>query len=124
MQDYRSVPIEVLRDFALTQCEIASIRACADEIGLGRTTLHHFIQGKTYPHPRVRRLLGLWYLAKQDEAHDIDVARPYAAALSILVAALPEGERETASGLLVESLEAIYAGRAEKPRWLELLLKA
>jgi hypothetical protein len=122
MQDHRLIPLEVLRDFARSQSEITSIRTCADELGLGRSTFHHFIIGKSTPHPRVRRVLGLWFLAKQDEAEDIDVVRPYVSALAILVATLPDGDREAARALLVESLAAIYAGRAERPRWLELLL--
>ena len=121
-QDFRSIPLEVLRDFVRTQSEITSIRACAAEVGLGRTTLHLFIQGQRNPHPRVRRALGLWYLRKQNEAVDIDVVRPYVSALSILIAGLPEMDRDTASALVLETLEAVYTSHAEIPRWLELLL--
>lgn len=123
MQDHRSIPLEVLRDFVRTQAELTSIRAVAIEVGAGRTTLHSFLNEETTPHPRIRRLLAVWYLAKLDEAPDIDVIRPYAAALSILVSSLPEDERGVATVLLVESLGAIYAGREEQPRWMELLLK-
>ena len=121
MQDYRSVPLEVLRDFVRAHAELTSIRAVAGEVGVGRTTLHSFLNEETTPHPRVRRLLGLWYLTKVNEAPDIDVIRPYAAALSILVSSLPEDERGAATALMVESLAAIYAGREEQPRWMELL---
>ena len=123
MQDHRSIPLEVLREFVRTQAELSSIRTVAGAIGVGRTTLHSFLaEGGTMPHPRVRRRIALWYIAKQNEAPDIDVVRPYVSALSILVAALPEAEQETASGLLLEALEGIYAGRADIPRWLQLLL--
>lgn len=119
MQDYRSIPIEVLRDFARTQAEITSIRLAAEDAGVGRSTLHKFILGKTMPHPRVRRRLGLWYLARQDGAQDIDIIRPYVAAFSLLTSDLPAEQQAAASCVLLDSLEAVYVD--VRPRWLEVL---
>lgn len=122
MKDYRAVPIEVLRDFARTQTEISSIRGVADEVGLGRSTLHKFILGRTTPQPRVRRLLGLWYLEKVEQAHDIDVARPYAAALEILLSEIPHERRGAAEQDVLEMLARVHTPAGEPPpRWLELL---
>lgn len=122
MKDYRNVPIEVLRDFTRTQTEITSIRSVADEVGLGRSTLHKFILGRTNPQPRVRRLLGLWYLQKVEQAHDIDVARPYAAALQILLSEIPQERRHAAEQEVLHALAQTHSeSGAGEPRWLELL---
>ncbi|WP_420129740.1 hypothetical protein [Longimicrobium sp.] len=122
MKDYRNVPIEVLRDFTRTQTEITSIRSVADEVGLGRSTLHKFILGRTNPQPRVRRLLGLWYLDKVEKAHDIDVARPYAAALQILLSEIPQERRRAAENEVLDALAQTHSqSGATPPRWLELL---
>ena len=122
MKDHRSIPIEVLRDFARSRAEITSIRDVADEVGVGHSTLHKFILGRTTPRPRVRRLLGLWYLQKVEEAHDMDVARPYAAALDILLSEIPQEQRRTAEHGVVAALAEIHAHTGTPtPRWLELL---
>jgi hypothetical protein len=59
VKDYRAIPVDVPRDFARTQTEITSIRQVADDVGVGRSTLHKFILGRTAPQPRVRRLLAV-----------------------------------------------------------------
>lgn len=121
MRDHRDVPLEVLREFARSQAEATSIRAVAEEVGIGRSTLNKFVLGRTNPQPRVRRLLALWYLETVDRAHDIDVARPYASALHVLLADLPPDQREAAARGLVNVLVRVY-GEAV-PRWLDLLRK-
>ncbi|HEX6369795.1 MAG TPA: hypothetical protein VF006_12825 [Longimicrobium sp.] len=114
--------MDVLRDFARTQTEITSIRQVADDVGVGRSTLHKFILGRTAPQPRVRRLLGLWYLERVDTALDMDVARPYTNALDTLLAGLPEAQRTGTAGKLLADLEGGWAETgAPRPRWLELL---
>ncbi|HEX6369072.1 MAG TPA: hypothetical protein VF006_09065 [Longimicrobium sp.] len=124
MQDYRSIPVEVLRDFARTRAEMTSIRKAADEVGIGRSTFHKLIQGRTTPLPRVRRQLGLWYLQMQNEAPDVDVVRPYAAALVVLLSGIQADQQKAARAELVASLRDLYASRTPVPRWLELLLKS
>lgn len=121
MRDYRNIPVDVLRDFALTQTHITSIRAVADQIGLGRSTLHKFVLGRTMPQPRVRRLLGLWYLECQTRAADIDIARPYLAALATLLADILSPERDAARQEVLAALQEIYGKRGERPRWLEIV---
>ena len=122
MKDYRAVPVEVLRDFAKSQAETSSIRNVADEVGLSHSALHKFILGRTNPQPRARRLLGLWYLEKVEQAHDIDVARPYAAALEILLSEIPAEQRRAAEEGVLETLAKVHAPTGEpQPRWLELL---
>lgn len=123
MKDYRAIPIEVLRDFARSQAETSSIRSVADEVGLSHSALHKFILGRTNPQPRARRLLGLWYLQKVEQAHDIDVARPYAAALDILLSEIPLEQRPEAEQGVIEMLAKVHTPSGEPPpRWLELLL--
>ncbi len=119
--DHRAVPLEVLRDFVRSQTELSSIRQVAAEVGLGRTTLHSFINGETNPHPRVRRVLALWYLQQLEQAPDIDVARPYVSALDILLADVPEEKRREAQQSLLEFLAQTHEGGEAAPRWLELL---
>lgn len=122
MRDYRTIPVDVLRDFARTQTEVTSIRQVADDVGVGRSTLHKFILGRTAPQPRVRRLLGLWYVKRVDAALDVDVARPYAGALDTLLAGLPEAQRTGTAAKLLADLEGGYADAgAPWPRWLQLL---
>lgn len=64
--DLRSIPVEVLRDYALAAAERSSTRAVAESVGIGRTTLHNFLREGTKPHPRIRRLVALWYIAETD----------------------------------------------------------
>lgn len=122
MKDYRGIPTEVLRDFARSQAEASSIRSVADEVGLSHSALHKFVTGRTNPQPRVRRLLGLWYLEKVEQAHDIDVARPYAAALDILLSEIPHDRRRAAEQEVLSLLAQVHTPAGElPPRWLELL---
>jgi hypothetical protein len=124
VEDYRDIPVEVLRDFARTRAEMTSIRKTCEDAGVSHSAFHKFIQGRTKPNPRVRRLLGLWYLENRHKSpHQTDIIRPYVAAVAILVSGIPAPEREAASTLLVHYLPYIYEGRAPLPDWLELLLK-
>lgn len=122
MEDYRSIPVEVLRDFARVQAEITSIRRAADEVGLSHSAFHNFALGRTAPQPRVRRLLGLWYLRKQKELPGIDLIRPYTAALTILLSAVPEPYRANAETETVGALCSIYEEcGVPRPAWLDVL---
>jgi hypothetical protein len=122
VEDYRFVPVEVLRDFALTQSHVTSIRQAADEVGIGRSTYHKFILGRTAPQPRVKRLLALWYLKKRDQVEDIDIARPYATAIETLLAEMAPEQRERAEQKVLAALEAGFdLGPVSRPRWLALL---
>jgi hypothetical protein len=123
MKDHRSIPLEVLRDFVRVQAELTSLRAVASAIGVGRTTLHSFLNDETKPHPRIRRLIGLFYIAKMNEAPDIDIIRPYVSALSTLVSALPPDKQGAASALLVDGLAVLHGPPEKHPRWLESLAK-
>lgn len=119
MQDHRSIPLDVLREFVRSQAEITSVRAVAQTVGVGRTTLHNFLYEGTTPHPRIRRLLGLWYIAEHNKPPDFEVVRPYVSALSILVSTLPTDQQGTARALLVDDLCALHG--EPLPRWLQLL---
>jgi hypothetical protein len=110
MDDYRHIPVEVLRDFARTRSEMTSIRSAAEEVGIGRSTFHKFFLGNG-PQPRVRRLLGLWCLERWSGTHDIDVARLFVAALAVLLSDLPGHAQEPASARVVDTLRAFTKSR-------------
>lgn len=126
MQDHRSVPLEVLRDFVRSQAELTSLRAFASQVGIGRTTLHGFANGETItPHPRVRRILGLCYLESLTAARDIGAAHPHADALRLLLTGLPEAQRQPTAQSIRLDLQAGYEAAGQPlPKWLELLLEA
>jgi hypothetical protein len=123
-RDYRAVPVETMRRFAQDQTELTSIRHVAAEIGLGRTTLHKFVSGETMPHPRVRRLLALWYLRRHGHtpSGDDEALRPYASALQILLGGVPDETRARATDEVLDVLERGYAASGgERPAWLDAL---
>jgi predicted DNA-binding transcriptional regulator AlpA len=124
VKDYRAIPVDVLREFARTQTEVTSIREVAEDVGLGRSTLHKFILGRTAPQPRTRRRLGLWYLERVDAAIDMDVVRAYARALDTLVSDLPQVQRTGTVDRVVTELERGWAdAELPRPRWLDILRK-
>jgi hypothetical protein len=120
--DHRTVPLEVLREFARSQAELSSIRLVAEDAGVGRSTLHKFITAGTTPHPRVRRLLALWYLRRLSGVNEMELVRPYASALEVLMGDVPEISRGRAT---TEVLDSVYRGYAaageEAPRWVNVL---
>lgn len=91
------------------------------EVGIGRTTLQHFINAQTTPHPRVRRTLGLWYLEKISQAADFDIVRPYRHAMSTILADLPAERREAGERDLIRTAVGLYDDWGVQPRWVELL---
>ena len=122
MKDYRTIPVDVLRDFARTQTEVTSIRQVAEDVGISHSALHKFVLGRTAPQPRVRRLLGLWYLEVVDTAHVIDVARPFASALDTLLVGVPEAQRDATAARVLAGVELGYTEAGEPPpRWIEAL---
>ena len=122
MKDYRTIPVDVLRDLALAQADATSIRQVADEIGISHSALHKFVTGRTDPSRRVQRLLGLWYLDVMETAHDIDVARPFANALDTLLAGVPDVQREATVARVLAGVEIGYTEAGEPPpRWTEAL---
>jgi hypothetical protein len=120
--DHRTVPVEVLREFARHQAELSSIRHVAEEAGVGRSTLHKFVAAGTMPHPRVRRLLALWYLRRLSGVDETELVRPYASALEILVSDVPEPSRGRVTTDVLDSVVRGYAAVGEEtPRWVEVL---
>lgn len=119
---FRDIPLEVLRDFVRTRAEATSIRKVADEMRIGRTTLHSFVSAETTPHPRIRRIIALWYLDWQQAAPDMDLVRPYAAALDVLTEGMPERQRPGAVEIILDGLElGFVSDGASPPRWVEVL---
>jgi hypothetical protein len=119
--DHRAVPLEVLREFARSQAESTSIRNEAEDAGVGRSTVHKFISAGTMPHPRIRRLLALWYLRRR-EGVELELIRPYAHALSVLITGMPGPSRERVTRAVLDNIEEGFASEGEEaPRWLEAL---
>lgn len=88
-EQWRAAEPAVLRAYAQAETERSSMRVVAERIGMGRTTLYSFLAG-TNPHPRVRRLLALWYL-RETGGEQVD-----ADACAALLSALPPAEHEQA----------------------------
>lgn len=106
--DHRAVPVETLREFARDRAELTSVRQVAAEVGLGRTTLHNFISEDTTPHPRVRRLLALWYLREKEKEQAGFSPETYTSALGVLFGDLPPQDRAQAMATLLQSVVAMY----------------
>lgn len=117
--NFRDIPLDVLRDFVRTRAEATSIRQIADELGIGGTTLHSFINSEsTTPHPRIRRKspCALWTGCTRRQ-----IWRwfgPYAAALDVLVGGMPERQRGGAVEIVLDGLEWGRSARMSRRRAL------
>lgn len=109
VMEHRAVPIETLREFARDRAELTSVRQVAAEAGLGRTTLRNFLTRETTPHPRVRRLLALWYLSEKAKEPKPFPQEDYVSAFAILLESLPDEHRTQATAALIERLAAMHA---------------
>lgn len=49
--DHRTVPLEVLREFARSYAELTSLRTVAEDAGVGRSTVHSFITTEKHTTP-------------------------------------------------------------------------
>lgn len=120
--DHRTVPLEVLREFVRSHAEMSSIRAVAEDAGVGRSTVHKFITAGTTPQPRLRRLLGLWYLRRLEGVDELELLRPYVGALDVLLSGLSEPWRTGATLGVLAGLERGYDDAGEPPpRWATAL---
>lgn len=103
---HRSVDVEEMRRYAQDQVELTSIRHIAAEAGLGRTTMHKFVAGETMPHPRVRRLLGLWYLNATRGTAGAAATQPETA-LNVLAGYFPAEVRPRLIHSLLDQMEQL-----------------
>lgn len=120
LPDHRAVPLEVLREFTRSMAETSSIRLVAEDAGLNRSTVHKFITAGSTPHPRCRRLLALWYLRRVEGIDEMDLLRPYAAALDVLLAEVPETALRSVTLNVLRSIRDGFAEQ-EAPRWLNVM---
>ncbi|HST60797.1 MAG TPA: hypothetical protein VLK84_19000 [Longimicrobium sp.] len=120
--DHRSVPLDVLREFVRSYAELTSLRTVAEDAGVGRSTVHKFVAAGTNPHPRVRRLLALWYLRRLAGFDEMEVLRPYVSALSVLLAHTPDSVRSDATLDVLGCLErrSVEAGE-DVPGWIPMM---
>lgn len=107
--DYRRVPLATLREYARDRAEQSSLRQIASDIGVGRGTLQNFVRGETSPHPRVKRLVALWYLNERVREAEAATMDPFEAALEVMVGALPETRKRQAGITVVEIVERVHA---------------
>jgi hypothetical protein len=108
-EQLRAIPLDTLRAFVLAESERSSLRDVAEQAGVGRTTLRNFICAETTPHPRIRRLLALWYVREAGAARALD-------ACEALLSALPVDRRTAAATDLyafVRELHRTYGGGDE-----------
>lgn len=98
MKDWRSVPVDELRAWARDEAECTSLRALAARVGIGRTTLQHFIDSDTHTHPRIRRKIALACMG----ASTVD------GALDVLVAPLPPEVQPDARAALLGLVDELY----------------
>jgi hypothetical protein len=112
-EELRAIPIPKLREFYADLAERNSIRVVAGWCGIGHSTLHNFLQGAS-PHPRVRRLLALYYVTAQQGGDQAD-GRPEA--LAALVAGIEESRRRKAVRDILQALEQGF-GAGEVPLWI------
>jgi hypothetical protein len=101
---------------------LSSIRAVAEDAQVGRSTVHKFISAGTMPHPRVRRLLALWYLRRLSGLDEFELIRPYVSALKTLLAHVPEPlHRHVTLALLDEIKRGCEEMGQETPGWVQVL---
>jgi hypothetical protein len=116
-EQLRRVPLATLRGRARRACERRSVRAVAAEMGVGRTTLRNFVYEGTTPHPRVRRLVALWFVS---QPADREVEED---ACEILLAAVPAASRALAQEeliIFVKELHQQYGPSGVSSRCLDL----
>jgi transcriptional regulator with XRE-family HTH domain len=107
MNEHRSVPLDVLREWARDEAERTSLRSLASRVGMGRTTLAKFIAGATTPHPRVRRAVALAYLAGRPD--------PLVDALAWILGGLPDEAQSNARLRLLDAVADVYRSAGAKP---------
>ena len=114
------VSLEALREAARAYAEATSQRQAACEIGLSGTGFRAFLNG-SQPHPATLRKLNEWFVQKQASDQGEVSSDAAAAALSLLVAHLPPGERDAAVQHLLGIVETLGDPRSHLPRWIARL---
>jgi hypothetical protein len=121
MINRRELPIEAVRELARDRSERSSIRHLADQMGVKHSTLHNFLKG-AIPHPRVRRMLGEWYVRELGSGGDDYPDAAYASAVRVLVAGLPEdAQADAAEDVISLLVQAHQKTGLPKPGWLDRL---
>jgi hypothetical protein len=112
-------PIEDVRALAQERAEQTSIRAAAEEIGLGHSTVHNFLRGAE-PHPRVRRKLLAWYAWGAAPDGGVKAAGE---ALDALTEGLPGEHRVRARAVLLDVVEQAHRAVRDHdvPGWIGAL---
>jgi hypothetical protein len=113
--EWLAVPVEVLRRHFRDRADRSSVRAVAEALDVGRTTLHTFLAGESAPHMRTRRLLAIAYLkeTRGDWRDEIDTAE---AALTIMARLCP-GDQHAARLDFFAAMMDLFG--AAQPPWID-----
>lgn len=115
LAEIRAVPVETLRDWYRELVELSSLRQVAPLCGVGHSTLHNFLSGAS-PHPRVKRLLAIYYLVQGSSE---DETRPARDALAVLSQGIDGHKRDRVVQQILEVVEQAHRQcQAEPPQWL------
>lgn len=103
----RPIPLDVLRGAVAEAARRSSLRSVAADVGITHGGLRKFLDGSPPREATVRKLT-LWYV--RDAAAARNVSREaVAAALSLLLAGIPEEKRAAAEQKALAALRRIYA---------------
>ena len=116
------VPLEVLREFTRSMAEMSSLRLVAEDAGVSRSMVHQFITAGTTPQPRCRRLMALWYLRRLRGVDELELIRPYASALDVLLADVPAASLRNVTLTVLRGIAEGFSGEGEEPpQWLDVV---
>lgn len=111
---YPELDIGEVRAFILRRVNRSSLRTVGAKIGIGHSTLDHFVDGQN-PTPRIRGLLCEYYLRENDDLEaDVEVA------LELCTGYFPPEHRaRVRRGFLDLMASEFTASRLPVPEWLE-----
>ena len=116
-------PVDVLRDAARRAAASTSLRATASEIGITHRSLARFLAGETETRESTTRKLRDWYVRRAASTGDV-TAETAEAALSVLVASLPQTAQAEAEAELVDVLGKHHdRSKRERPAWLRKMTR-
>lgn len=104
---------EAVRAYAQERTRRATLRAVAEEVGIGASTLHNFLQGTT-PQPRIRLKLAEWYEGRVTDSGEA-AARD---AIAVLLADFPAEHHVAGVQALLDGVAELFRSvGAEPPPW-------
>jgi transcriptional regulator with XRE-family HTH domain len=120
-EEYRAVDLDDLREHYRHEVEKTSYREVEERTGVSKSSIEKFVNKGTRPHPRVRRLLAIGFLAAQGQPVPARRTK-YGKAVLTLLDELPDTDLDAAFDKLLDAVQDVYAdaGRA-RPSWFHML---